>query len=363
MKRLTMLLALALAMSLSACSLLPEEEIYQTAPVIKEITPVEYKYAYVLRGELSRTESVTCTYMPVRTQIYAFGVGGVVYREIYVKKGDAVKAGTVMAELDLGDYPALVEQSELSVKKLEVRLRQTRENMEQQLDQQKLYLSTLSKEERESAQSVESLRKDLEMGLRELEEEATVEKLYLEEYRAELGKRQLIADFDGTITYIRSAEVGDVSVENERFLRLADTSLNVFSADTENYALLKPGDTVSIKVSKEEYSAVVTAPEDIGLETEEVAEGEKGTLYFRLIDPAVELEGGDRGTFQLMLEHRDDTLYIPTKALITVDGKTAVYQADQYGLKSIVYVETGMTADKYVEILSGLDEGDAVILE
>lgn len=43
--------------------------------------------------------------------------------------------------------------------------------------------------------------------------------------------------------------------------------------------------------------------------------------------------------------------------------KRFVYVQDENGLRAMAEVETGFEADGFVEILSGLEEGDAVILK
>ncbi len=361
-KGISCLSVLMALLFLSACSLLPEEEVYETSPVIRQPEPVSYAFTYVQRGELSKTESISCNYVPVRTEAYSFGVGGVLYDEVYVQKGDEVKAGSVLAALEMGDYPARIEQNEIAIQRLEVRIRHAQETVDARTSRYERSLMEMDEEARQRADTPAQYREKLQGEVRQLEEDLEIEKLKLSECMAEVAKRQIVAEFDGTVTYVRSVKTGDLSIENERFLRLADTTLSVFSAETRNYAFLNPGDFVTITAKKTEYDAVVASAEELGLKEEEVAEGEKKAVYFRLLEPAVELEGGDRGTLSLLLDYRADTLYVSSRAVCTVEGKKAVYRTDEYGLKSVVYVETGMSNEKYTEILSGLSEGDAVIL-
>lgn len=76
----------------------------------------------------------------------------------------------------------------------------------------------------------------------------------------------------------------------------------------------------------------------------------------------VDLESGDRGTLTLTLDTREDTLYVNSKAISRADGRAFVYYIDEGGMRRMQEVETGLETGKLTEILSGLDEGDEIIL-
>ena len=52
MKRIGRILALLFCLSLSACSLMPEEEVYRSAPVTKDYEAAPYQFAAVVRGDM-----------------------------------------------------------------------------------------------------------------------------------------------------------------------------------------------------------------------------------------------------------------------------------------------------------------------
>ena len=49
--------------------------------------------------------------------------------------------------------------------------------------------------------------------------------------------------------------------------------------------------------------------------------------------------------------------------MTTVNDRKIVYVEDENGIRGVRDVETGLVTDKYIEIVSGLKEGDSVIVE
>ena len=69
------------------------------------------------------------------------------------------------------------------------------------------------------------------------------------------------------------------------------------------------------------------------------------------------------GSVNVVLDQREDVLYVDRKAVKTADGKYFVYMLDENGLRTRKEITTGLETGNYVEIVSGLTEGDSVILE
>ena len=88
-----------------------------------------------------------------------------------------------------------------------------------------------------------------------------------------------------------------------------------------------------------------------------------GVFYFTPDDAAAALADGDRGAVTLELDRREDVLYVNASAVKRMDDKRFVYVQDENGLRAMAEVETGFEAGGFVQILSGLEEGDAVILK
>lgn len=65
----------------------------------------------------------------------------------------------------------------------------------------------------------------------------------------------------------------------------------------------------------------------------------------------------------MVMDTREHVLRVPKDAVHNADGKDYVYMEDADGMRQIVYVEAGLRGDEYTEILSGLQEGEKVILQ
>lgn len=348
--------------SLSACAILPEEEEYVKAPVLHEEKVIDYELTFVKRGDIANVENLSCRYRSVKEATLAFRVGELFYDEIHVSKGDLVKEGDVLAELLMGSLNEDILQLELTLERLKVDLKHEKENAELAIEKHEVLLSGLSPEAKEKEKTLSDVRDEWDLRIEAIEDSIYINAMRLDEYREDKAKRQIIAPFDGTITYVRSVKDGDVSVEGERFIRIADTTSSVFVGETRNWAYLNSGDLVEITVSKNTHTAKVMTAEELGIERTLDPDYEKKEVFFSLLQPVAELEAGDRGKLEIVMDTRENTLYIENKAVVLVDEKPAVYVKDEYGLKSVRFIEIGVVTAKETEVLSGLEEGEAVIL-
>ena len=86
-------------------------------------------------------------------------------------------------------------------------------------------------------------------------------------------------------------------------------------------------------------------------------------MYFALDQPAFDLKDGDTGNLEIVLDERLGVLHVPAKAVSAANGQPIVYYLRDDGMKAYKYVETGATIDARTEILSGLEEGESVIIK
>ena len=56
-------------------------------------------------------------------------------------------------------------------------------------------------------------------------------------------------------------------------------------------------------------------------------------------------------------------MYTLAEAVKTANGQKIVYCLDENGMKIMKNVETGLKAGEWIEIVSGLEEGDSVVLD
>lgn len=77
---------------------------------------------------------------------------------------------------------------------------------------------------------------------------------------------------------------------------------------------------------------------------------------------AADTRPGDFAEVQIVTERREDTLLVPKPAVLSDDGERVVFLAAE-GRAVRQVVEVGFTDDDHVEILSGLEDGDPVVVK
>ena len=351
----------AVGLLLAGCDLLPAEEQFRTAPLIREYQREEFTQAACTRGDLRLVRSISCVYVPVRSESLKFAVSGVSYDEFYVRAGDSVKEGQLLAQLDLSDIEQQIEAKQRDIERITVRL----EHLEQ--DRQLALTRAGVVHEAEGAAALREAKAAVDESFdaqrQSLEDSLSIARLRLTDYERLLGERQLRAPMDGTVTYVRRVNKGDVSSVNERIVTVADSTMSLFRAETELWDCFEPGQLVTITSSKVDYEAVVTDAADLGLKPQTREAGKKAYVYFVLTEPTFDLEDNDRGTLTVLLDSRDDVLRVPSSAISTINGETVVYYQNDEGMKAYKNVTVGLEAGNYIEIISGLEEGDLVIAE
>lgn len=89
------------------------------------VTPLPRETAVVHRGAISQTVRIIGRVGAARQADLAFKTAGQISK-IAVEPGTTVKAGQVIAELDVGDLPVQIEQAKLNVQLAQLKLEQTR---------------------------------------------------------------------------------------------------------------------------------------------------------------------------------------------------------------------------------------------
>ena len=172
-------------------------------------------------------------------------------------------------------------------------------------------------------------------------------------------------------SYGRTAvKVGTGSNSSNALCAIYDLSylqmtLNIDELDIDNVAV---GQVVNITSDAKEgqtFTGVVTRVSVVGTTS-------GGTTTYPVtvrIDDTEGLRPGMNVDAEIVLSSADDVLAVPSLAvnrgntvLITADSPSAVNALDQEAPEGYVYVsvETGVSDDSYIEITSGLQEGDTV---
>lgn len=373
---------------LSACQLLPEEEVLPAAPVIRDYEAEDYKYVTVMRGDLISTTNITTYYSLTKKQNLSFPLGGMYIDTVDVTVGQQVKTGDVLASLEQEDMQARLSAQRHEINVLNKQSKHLKETLELELSQynsmlvsveqqlQQLQAAVPTEEEADSVQqqidalllqkeSLEQRRTSAQINydrqMETINDSLYVAYLRMDELNTTLENRMLIAGMDGVVTFVEEVVEGQRSVSDQRFITIADLASAAFTVDAKYASYLPIGTEVTITCNKQEQEAVAVDAADLGIDVSDAEE--PVPVYLKLKEPDPSLEDYDKGTLNLILEQRFDVLYVQKEAIQNADSDPFVYLMDEDGLRTMQSVTTGMSTDEFVEIIAGLSEGDYVIVE
>ena len=372
----TVLIAFIMCAMCTACQIMPEEEALPASPVIRSYESVEYTQTPVLRGDLTVNTTVSCTYVPAKEENLAFPIGGVYIDKVNVTEGQQVRAGEILVELEQENLQQTISSQEYELKVLRLKKEHLLENLQLDMRKHDIIIKEfdweiehsdelhgqdvrLQKEKQEQKRTQEQAV--YEGKIQDIEDEIYIQELYLDEMKANLKDRQLVAGIDGTITYVRKVQDGQRSVMGQVLVTVSDMDTTVFRVKGKNAQYFTVGEQVVLTSQKKEYPAEVVEASVLGLEAQQ--EDDEPIAYLKLTQPDPALEDGEKGTIQITLEERKDVLYVNKKAIKTANGQSFVYMLDEKGLRIMQEVATGLESGSYIEIMGGLKEGDSVIIE
>ena len=357
-RKLMIVLLLVSVFLCTSCALFPKEEVLPDAPELV-VSSKQYTLIPVTRDDLTLTLEENCTYQAGVQEELRFELAEEVISNVYVKKGDAVTAGTLIAELECTELREQIAAEEKLLDSLAVEIAQTEERLG-------LYYEKCSALEiaaaanpvyefqLESAQrTCQQLYNDLEF----LKKDQKAEQMMLDELNAKIKQRQIYAGIDGVVSYVIELQEGYVkrSFKGQAVCRIADMDTARFTAKVSKGAL-KKGTAVTVICDEFEYEAKVTNV--VPFERSEVTE----VAEIQLLAPDPSLPAETVGKFIAVLEERKNVLVLPASAVETLnDGKTVVYYLDDKGIRYAKEVEVGLTVNRMVEIVSGLEEGELVV--
>ena len=389
-KRILQTIAFLLAvMMLSACQLLPEEETLPAMPVIREYSVAQYKQTPVMRGDMISDVTVYCTYTCNRKESISFPLGGLYIEEVAVSEGDSVKAGDFLAaverkaiqeqleeqryelnvlykekkhlketlDLELGKYGEMIAQLDAQMQQLQQDLQNQQIGTDPADLQLQLESLTQQKQSLELKRAAAQDKYDLQ--LQNVEDSIYIEYLRMQELEQTLSEHQIFAGIDGTVTYVRQVEEGQRSSKGETFVSIADMEAAAFVADKRYVEYFPFGMEVTISSAGTKYETVVVDATQVGLAAE--PENERKAVYFKMKEQDLTLTNNARGNTVVTLEQHLDVLYVHEDGIHTSNGENFVYILDADGLRTMKAVTIGVQINEFVEIVSGLNEGDYVI--
>lgn len=327
--------------------------------------------------------------------------------EIMVDIGDKVKKGDTLLKLDgeqlsrqIADLDAqrttiLAQYEEAkkpvdsqSIKKLELEVadieRRLKSSEESLVDMKLLYeTGAVSNDEYQDAvRSLDSERSNLSKTKLDLEllkkplsaniaaqYEAQIKQLDIQrEELMDTGEDfNISAGIDGTVLE-KDVEKGSFLQAGMILMEIGDVEKLYIESDilVGDIGAIKEGQDVMIsskdlgisdlvgKVTKIHPNAF-SKVSDLGVEQKRIK------VDIDILDAATNLKPGYDLDIKIITDSKENTLQIPENAVFTMDKKDYVF-VDENGKAKLREIERGLESDRQVEVLSGLEEGENVIL-
>lgn len=339
---------LSCALAFSGCKGKEEEQ-----PTI--MTKGNAKEAYELteaeRGTIQKTKIIVANYQQVKSENLSFKADGRRLSGVYVSLGDEVKAGDLLAELFCDEEKARLETYgyELTTGKKEL----------QHLEDQKLFKLDGLADRKNSMSAAEytaqkdKIEEEYRLKIEDLEDIIYIKQLQYDNLYQFVEGCRIYASMDGTVTYLGDTGGSFVSWGGNKLITVSDSKECAFQCtDTDYFSYFEVGKNYVFTTSGgAEYETKLTE-----------IDSAHGVMRFELVRSQYGMTLGTRVLYSLVLEEKENVLSIPKAAVHTMGDRNFVYYFDENGDRRTKDVTIGMEADSRVEIVSGLAEGDEVIL-
>ena len=329
----------------------PRPQAPQTAPV----TTCDVQQSVEAPGELDNT-SERQLLMPVDGPL----------AEVLVQAGDRVSAGQVLSRLN--DHSkaeaqiALKDASEAYKKAADyLKYLQTSQKVPQTETRVFLQARRWGWEYRSKTKPFKGPAP--EDWIIEAENDLALKKAEFEDAQATLDQMELKAPFDGVVIEVNAA-TDQVFQENDVLFKLIDPKALAVMANVtqEDYPLLMPGQSAEVYF---DARPEVTVQGKVDRIVPKLVEGDSPTydIYISLDEVPDGLVDGMTADANVTIASREGVLCLPRSVVHTSGDNTAMLQVWTGMETETREVTTGLRGDTSVEILSGLEDGEEVVVQ
>ncbi|MBR1863071.1 MAG: efflux RND transporter periplasmic adaptor subunit [Ruminococcus sp.] len=348
MKKTKKFITAALAVSISSlmasgCYLLPDEEEAALPPAVKA-SDVSYTTITAQKKDLEKKLIATGTVAAQKQYPLSYEKQNGVISEFYVRAGEEIHEGDPICAVDTYDLDYQIEEKELNLKKAKLNVDMIYENDGTQAQIDYAYV-------------------DVQLIERELDK-----------LREQRENSVLRSPIDGVVSSLADVRVGDSVSSGQTVATVIDVTELYIAVKPEDLTKFDIGTAVDIRIGQEYYEGeVFMNPSALAEYQEEIKAShesedktaiayEADTIYVRFTGDAPADSVGQLADVILILDRVEDTVVISNNLIKKVDGETVVYILKD-GEKTPVNVETGLSTGSQTQILSGINEGDELILK
>lgn len=353
---------LGVVLGISGCGQ-PQEEDDDMIVVEQEAEPVVYDMAVVMRGDVRKTQRIKCTYQQTSDQGLSFGISGISVKKVYVQEGDTVEKGQVLAELASGSRQDEIARLEYQIARNQLQMEYSQINEDYEISTlwlNYMYQTGQTTADRERLDDgIAQVRQNYDYYREDWQDAISLDSQQLLLLQGEASSSRLVAGMSGIVYHIKENLEGSTSVRGEEVLTIVDSSECLFMTEAAEYAsCFREGEEIYMEIVSGSGAGKYTLlPHEM--------ENWGDQQLFSLAEGAetATIEVGTIGSIVAVVDRRSQVLCVPVTALHNADGKDYVYVLGDDQMREVKWIETGLRGDDTVEVLSGLTEGERVILQ
>ncbi len=187
----------------------------------------------------------------------------------------------------------------------------------------------------------------------------------LQNTQAQLDKNSLRAPFDGLVAK-QEAKVGEMAAANTTIVSLISEAKFEIEANVPEADIAKVKISDSANVTLDAYgNEVIFEARVVAIEPAETVIDGVATYKntFQFVKEDERIKSGMTANIDILTDQRENVIIVPQRAVINQgNGKIIKVLGDDQVVKD-VQVETGLRgSDGNIEIISGLNEGDKVVV-
>lgn len=283
--------------------------------------------------------------------------------EVTADVGDRVERGQVLIRLDADDIRHQVNQARAALTTAEAGLEQARiqyENAKSSYER----MQSLHEEGAISDQEWESVKSQYELAKAQYEATAPAQveqaRAALDTAQSQLANTVIIAPIAGVVAG-RSVEPGDLAAAGSPLMTLVNTDTLYVEGQLSDRQVAR------LEVGQEAEVSLEALPGSrLGAVVETVSPAANPQtrafpVKVRLEEKPDGLRPGMFATVDVILERHEGALVVPVDSVVQRSGRSVVFVIEENQAR-MRPVETGISTGSLVEILSGVEEGEQVVV-
>jgi HlyD family secretion protein len=339
--------------------------------------PISVKTKLVEKRDIIETVSASGKIQPETEVKISPDVSGEIV-SLYVMEGDKVEKGDLLLKIKPDTYQSMLERSQASLNTsksaLEKAIAQLSES-ESNFSRNKILFEngTISRSEFEK---IEASYKVAVLSVEDGEYMVSSAEASLREAQENLNKTNIYAPISGTISRLNielgERVVGTAQMAGTELLRLANLKLMEVAVEVNENDInsVSLNDTALIEVDaylgntyKGIVSEIANSANVMGVSADQVTNFE---VKVRILDE-VSFRPGMTATVDIQTERAYAVLSLPIQAVTTrkdtanTEDKVECVFAFEENTANFIKVETGIQNDEFIQIISGLEEGQDII--